>query len=179
VHDAKGKGGHEVISNRVLSRVRRRHALAAALASVAAIATAALAAAPAAAAATSVTTIDPAGAEFTCGTTTYTVTGGTLQLIQGATTSANGSGHFSLKRVPHAVTLVDGSTDTVYRLVGAGSANGEVSTTGQFAFTDVTHFHIIVPNGGVVGTVSTVLRLSKNGTGFSFNFGDCQTPQDG
>jgi hypothetical protein len=130
-------------------------------------------------AATSVTTIDPTGAQFTCGTATYTVTGGTLQVIQGETSSANGGDHLSLKRIPHSVTLTDGSTSTVYRLVGAGSANGQVSTTGQFAFTDVTHFHIIAPDGAVVGTVATVLRLNRDGSGFSFDFGDCQSPQEG
>src|SRR5262252_7075116 len=97
----------------------------------------------AALAATSVTTIDPTGASFTCATTNYTVTGGTLQVIVGETRSENGGDHLSLKRIPHDVILSDGSTDTVYRLVGAGSANGQASTTGEFAFTDVTHFHIL------------------------------------
>jgi hypothetical protein len=49
IHDAKGKGGNKVISNRVLSRVGGRYGFAAALATVAAIASAAVAAAPAAA----------------------------------------------------------------------------------------------------------------------------------
>jgi hypothetical protein len=149
------------------------------IAVVAAIAALTSISAAVALAATSVTTIDPTGASFACGATTYTVTRGTLQVVQGETSSANGDGHLSLKRIPHDVTLSDGSTDAVYRLVGAGSANGQISTTGQFAFTDVTHFHILAANGAVVGTVATVLRLNRDGSGFSFDFGDCQSPQEG
>jgi hypothetical protein len=149
------------------------------IAVIALTATLTLTCALAAHAATTVTTVDPTGAQFTCGATTYTVTGGTLQIIQSETAAANGSSHLSLKRIPHNVTLADGSTDRVYRLAGAGSSNGQVSTTGQFAFTDVTHFHILAPNGAPVGIVATILRLNRNGSGFSFDFGNCQSPQEG
>jgi hypothetical protein len=99
---------------------------------------------------TQVITIDPTGAVFTCPGTNYTVLG---------------------------VTLTDGTTSTIYRLVGANSAEGKISPNGSFQFTDTTFFNILAPSGGVVGRVAGVTHVTSGGTGFSFSFGQCEAPQ--
>jgi hypothetical protein len=76
------------------------------------------------------------------------------------------------------IMLRDGTTSTIYRLVGANSASGNVSVvTGRFEFTDVTFFTILAPNGGVVARVAGVVHVSPGG-GFEFKFGDCEAPQE-
>ena len=75
------------------------------------------------------------------------------------------------------MTLSDGTTDTIYRLVGANSAGGNIDVVrGTFEFTDVTHFNIVTPGGGVVGKVAGVLHVTSSGEGVSFTFGDCEAP---
>jgi hypothetical protein len=130
------------------------------------------------AAATQVTNIDPTGAVFTCPDTHYTVLGGTVRFVSHDSTAADGSEHLTIKRVPIDVTLSDGTTSTIYRLVGANSASGNISVvTGRFEFTDVTFFNILAPSGGVVARVAGVVHVSPGG-GFEFKFGDCEAPQD-
>ena len=130
------------------------------------------------AATTQVTTLDPTGAVVTCPDTHYTVVGGTVRVVSHDGTAGNGSEHLTIKRVPIDVTLGDGTTSTIYRLVGANSASGNVSVvTGRFEFSDVTFFNILAPNGGVVARVADVLHVSPGG-GFEFKFGDCEAPQD-
>jgi hypothetical protein len=122
---------------------------------------------------------DVTGAVFTCPGTDYTVLGGTLRFVFHDSVAADGSEHLTSKRVPTEVTLTDGSTTTVYRLVGANAAGGNVNlgSGGSFEFTDVTMFNIIAPDGGIVARVAGVSHVSPNGGGFSFTFGECEAPQ--
>lgn len=81
--------------------------------------------------------------------------------------------------MPLGVTLSDGSTSTIYRLAGANSSGGNLDVgNGQFEFTDITFFNILVPNGGVVARVAGVSHVSPTVSGFSFTFGQCEAPQD-
>jgi hypothetical protein len=126
-----------------------------------------------------VETVDVTGAVISCPDTDYTVLGGTLLFVFHASIATDGSEHLTSNRVPTGVTLSDGSTTTVYRLVGANAAGGNVNlgSGGSFEFTDVTRFNIFGPRGGVVGRVAGVEHVSPNGTGFSFTFGDCEAPR--
>jgi hypothetical protein len=126
---------------------------------------------------TQVITIDPTGAVFTCPGTNYTVLGGTLLFIVHDSIAADGSEHATTKHVVLGVTLTDGTTSTIYRLVGANSAEGKISPNGSFQFTDTTFFNILAPSGGVVGRVAAVTHVTSGGSGFSFSFGQCEAPQ--
>jgi hypothetical protein len=122
-------------------------------------------------------TVDPTGAVFTCPTANYTVLGGTLRFLVGETVAANGSEHLTSKKLPGDVALSDGTTDTIYRLVGANSAGGSIDVVrGTFEFTDATHFNIVAPGGGVVGKVAGIQHVTSTGEGFSLTFGDCEAP---
>jgi hypothetical protein len=124
-------------------------------------------------------TVDVTGAVLSCPGTDYTVLSGTLRVIFHDSVAADGSEHLTSKRVPTGVTLSDGSTTTVYRLVGANAAGGNVNlgSGGGFEFTDVTGFSIVAPGGGVVGRIAAVEHVSPNGSEFSFTFGECAAPQ--
>jgi hypothetical protein len=129
---------------------------------------------------TQVETVDPAGAVFTCPSGDYTVTGGELRIGLHLSFATDGSVHVRQSHLPLGVTLSDGTTDTVYRLVGANSAGGNIDIGGGdgFEFTDTTFFNILTPSRGVVARVAGVEHVNPAGGGFSFVFGDCEAPQD-
>ena len=152
-------------------------------ASVAVVAAALAWAAPASAAgnagSTQIETVDPTGALFTCPGTDYTVLGGELRITFHFSTAADGSVHVRQSHVPLGVTLGDGTTNAVYRLVGANSGGGNIDIAGgSFEFTDTTFFDIVAPGGGVVARVAGVEHVGPAGGGFSFVFGDCEAPQE-
>jgi hypothetical protein len=124
-------------------------------------------------------TVDVTGAVVSCPGTDYTVSGGVLRFLFHDSLAANGSEHLRSVRVASDVTLTDGSTSTVYRLVGANAAGGNVNlgSDGNLEFTDVTVFNILAPGGGIVGRVGSIQHVNPNGGGFSFAFGECETQQ--
>src|SRR5437764_9179098 len=127
---------------------------------------------------TQVTTFDPTGSVFSCPGTDYTVLGGTVRSIFHDSFGANGSEHVTGTIAPIGVTLTDGSTSTVYRLAGASWFGGNLNSANHFEFTDTEFFNILAPNGGVVARVAGVEHMGSGGSNFSFQFGDCQPPQD-
>lgn len=153
------------------------------LAALAALAAALVVAVPASAAgnadATQVMTFDPTGAVFTCRDADYTVLGGTVRFVFHDSIAADGSEHVTQTRVPIDVTLSDRTTSTIYRLVGANSSGGNFSVVdGKYEFTDITFFNILAPTGGVVARVAGVEHVTSGRGGFSFTFGECETPQE-
>ena len=153
------------------------------LAALAAVAVALVVALPANAAGnagtTQVTTFDPTGAVFTCPTTNFTVLGGIVRSVFHDSIAANGSEHVTGTIAPTGVTLTDGTTSTVYRLAGASWFGGNFSeVNGKYEFTDTEFFNIIAPGGGVVAKVAGVVHMGTGGSNFSFNFGECQSPQN-
>ena len=156
---------------------------AALLGALAAVAVAMVVAIPANAAGnagtTQVTTFDPTGAIFTCPTTNFTVLGGVVRSVFHDSFGANGSEHVTGTTSPVGVTLTDGTTNAVYRLAGASWFGGNFNVVnGKYEFTDTEFFNILGPSGGVVARVAGVEHMGSGGSNFSFNFGQCQPPQD-
>jgi hypothetical protein len=124
-----------------------------------------------------VTTFAPAGAQFVCTNATYTVVGGVVQQVLRDGFDATGGEHFTGTITPKGVTLTDGTS--LYRLVGVTWFGGSFNNaTGHYVFTDTGHFNIIASDGTVVGHVSTVEHSGSNGSTFSFDFGNCQAPNN-
>jgi hypothetical protein len=124
-----------------------------------------------------VTTFDAAGAQFTCTDATYTAVDGIVQQVLRDSFDATGAEHVTGTITPKGVTLTDGSS--LYRLSGASWFGGYLNeATGHFVFTDTGHFNIVAADGTVVGRVSTVEHQGSNGSSFSFDFGNCEAPQD-
>jgi hypothetical protein len=150
---------------------------------VAAIAVALVVVLPAGAAgnagSTQVATFDPTGATFPCTNgTTYTVTGGVVRSVFHQSGDATGGGHVTGTISPVGVTLSDGTTNTVYRLAGASWFGGSFNANGNFVTTDTAFFNILGPSGGPVAKVAAVEHSSSDGANWSFNFGQCTTPDD-
>ena len=157
----------------------RKAAMLAALAAVAVALVVALPANAGNAGAAQVTTFDPTGAVFTCPGTNYTVLGGIIHSVFRDGFAANGSEHVTGTISPVGVTLTDGTTSTVYRLSGASWFGGNFNyVNGKYELTDTQFFNIIAPGGGVVAKVAGVEHMGSGGSNFSFNFGQCQPPQD-
>lgn len=115
---------------------------------------------------------------FTCTGATYTVLGGTIKSVFHDSVAANGSEHVTGTITPIGVTLSDGVTSTVYRLSGASWFGGNLNyVAGKYEFSDTQFFNILGP-GGVVAKVAGVEHMGTGGSNFSFNFGQCQPPQD-
>jgi hypothetical protein len=128
---------------------------------------------------TQVTTFDPTGAVFTCPDVNYTVLGGTVRSVFHDSIAANGSEHVTGTTSPIGVTLSDGTTSTIYRLSGASWFGGNFNNVnGKSEFADTEFFNIIAPGGGVVAKVAGVEHMGSGGSNFSFNFGQCEAPQD-
>lgn len=126
---------------------------------------------------TQVTTFDPTGAQFTCPDATYTVLGGTVMQIAHDSLSPNGGEHVTGTIAPTGVTLTDGTS--TYTLAGASWFGGNFdAATGTYEFTDTGFFNILGPSGGVVAKVATVEHSGSGGSNFSFDFGQCQEPQN-
>ena len=79
---------------------------------------------------------------------------------------------------PIGVTLTDGTSNTVYLLAGASWFGGSFDTAGNFVTTDTAFFNILGPSGGTVAKVAAVEHSSSGGANWSFNFGQCSTPND-
>jgi hypothetical protein len=157
-----------------------RHKALGALVLVAVVAAALVAALPAIAGGSNgaqVTTFDPTGAQFTCTGATYTAIGGSVQQVLRDSFDATGTEHFTGTVTPKGVTLTDGTS--TYRLTGATWFGGTFNeATGHFVATDTGHFNIIAADGSVVGRVSTVEHAGASGSNFSFDFGNCEQPNN-
>ena len=124
-----------------------------------------------------VTTFDPTGAQFTCTNATYTAVSGIVQQVLRDSFDSTGTEHLTGTITPKGETLTDGTS--LFRLAGATWFGGSFNkATGHYVFTDTGHFNIIAAGGTVVGQVSTVEHSGSNGNSFSFDFGNCEAPND-
>jgi len=149
------------------------------VAAFAALAVALLLAVPAGAADnTQVTSFDATGAVFACVGGNYTALGGTVKSVFHDSFAANGSEHVTGTITPIGVTLTDGTTNVVYRLAGASWFGGNLNyVNGKYELSDTEFFNIIGPNG-VVAKVAGVEHMGSGGSNFTFEFGQCQSPQN-
>jgi hypothetical protein len=116
-----------------------------------------------------------AGAQLFCTSTTYTVTGGSINSVFNETISANGSMHVTGTDTASHITAVDPAGNT-YRVVGADWFGGTFPAGSGGTFTDTNEFQVIAANGGVVDSVRVIEHLSPNGQTISFDFGTCAPP---
>lgn len=158
-----------------------RHRVSLVLSSVAVLAMALVVVLPASAGGSpgsaQITTFDATGAQFACTDATYTAVGGVVQQVIRDGFDATGAEHVTGTITPKGVTLTDGTS--LFRLVGASWFGGSFNeATGHFVFTDTGDLTIIAADGTVVGRVSTVEHAGSNGSSFSFDFGNCEAPND-
>jgi hypothetical protein len=122
-------------------------------------------------------TVPVAGDEFVCEDATYTITSGSIQIVEHEGESASGNENFTFTITPRKVVAVDGDGNVVSirgATWGGGSFNAQ-QETGVFTFTD--KFQIIQQGSGTVDNVNSTFHITfVNGNVKEFDFGTCETP---
>ncbi len=106
---------------------------------------------------------------------TYTVTAGTAHMVYQSHQDATGGDHFTGTIALNGVTATDGSSATVYQVVGSSwfGGNGASPDTTTVVATD--EFNILGPIGRVA-SVHASLTFYPDGTVKGTSIGDCQAP---
>ena len=122
-------------------------------------------------------TIPVAGDQFVCEDATYTITSGSIQIVEHEGESASGNENFTFTITPRKVVAVDGDGNVVSirgATWGGGSVNAK-QETGVLTFTD--KFQIIQQGSGTVDNVNSTFHITfVNGNVKEFDFGTCETP---
>ena len=117
------------------------------------------------------------GDQFICEDATYTITSGSIQIVEHEGESASGNENFTFTITPRKVIAVDGDGNVVSirgATWGGGSFNAQ-QETGVFTVTD--KFQIIHQGSGTIDNVNSTFHITfVNGNVKEFDFGTCQTP---
>ena len=120
------------------------------------------------------------GDQFVCEGATYTITSGSIQIVGHFGESASGNENFTFTITPLNVVAEDGEGNVVREggaFWGGGSFNAQQGT-GVFTFTNKLQF--IQQGSGTVDTLNTTFHITfVNGNVKDFNFGTCETPEEG
>jgi len=112
-----------------------------------------------------------AGVDFECGSTTYTITSGTISTLFHGADSASGNVSDTMT-IRYDMVAAD-AAGNVYSIVGA-SRSGFTFNAGTGAVQITTTATLqIVGRGGSAGSINIVFHLSPNGDVKSFDFGTC------
>ena len=120
------------------------------------------------------------GDQFVCDDgTIYTVTSGSIQIVEHEGQSASGNENFTFTITPRKVVAEDDEGNVVSirgATWGGGSFNAQ-QETGVFTLTD--KFQLIQKGSGTVDNVNVTLHFTDvNGNVKDFDFGTCETPGD-
>jgi hypothetical protein len=122
-------------------------------------------------------TVPVVGDQFVCDDATYTVTSGSIQIVEHEGESASGNENFTFTITPRKVIAEDGDGNVVSirgATWGGGSFNVQQGT-GVFTVTD--KFQIVHQGSGTVDNVNSTFHITfVNGNVKEFDFGTCQTP---
>jgi hypothetical protein len=118
-----------------------------------------------------------AGAVFTCTSGDLTATSGVVNEVIHQSVDATGIFHVTGTITIHDVTLADAAGGT-YTISGASWFGGNFSGDTPIVFTSTDFFVIHGADGGVFAKVQVVEHLSPNGKVLSFDFGNCEEPED-
>jgi hypothetical protein len=107
--------------------------------------------------------------------TAYTATGGTFHEVYQSHMDSNGVYHFTGTLSLQNVTANDGTTDTVYQIVGSSWFGGNGASIDTVTFRSTDSFNIIGPQGKVAGMHAS-LTFYPDGSVKGVTFGDCASP---
>jgi hypothetical protein len=117
------------------------------------------------------------GDQFVCGSTTYTITQGTVHSVMHETTNASGNTSFTFTLTPRNVVAINGATTVA--IVGAfwvGATFQPKNGNGQFTIT--AHFQLVEQGTGTIGRVQSIFHMSPNGKVTDHDFSTCLLPPD-
>ena len=105
----------------------------------------------------------------------YTITSGTAHVVYQSHQDSTGIDHFTGTISLQGVTATDGSSDTVYRVVGASWFGGNGASVDTTTVRSTDEFNILGPDGKVA-SVHESLTFYPDGTIKGTTVGDCQAP---
>jgi hypothetical protein len=124
-------------------------------------------------------TVPVTGDQFVCEDATYTVTSGSIQIVEHEGQSASGNENFTFTITPRRVVAEDGEGNVVSirgASWGGGSFNAKQGT-GVLTFTD--KFQLVQQGSGTVDNVNTTFHITfVNGNVKDFDFGTCEVPDE-
>jgi hypothetical protein len=103
---------------------------------------------------------------------TYTATGGTMHMVNQFHVDADGVEHFTGTVSLQDVTANDGTTSTVYRIVGASWFGGKGTSQATATVRSTDELNIIGPSGNVA-SVHAHFTFNPDGTVTGASLGDC------
>jgi hypothetical protein len=117
------------------------------------------------------------GDVFVCEDASYTITSGSVQIVEHEGESASGNENFTVTITPRKVVAEDGEGNVV-SIRGAtwfgGSFNAQQGTE---VFTVTDKFQIVHQGSGTVDNVNATFHITTvNGNVKDFDFGTCVTP---
>jgi hypothetical protein len=119
------------------------------------------------------------GDQFVCEDATYTITSGSIQIVEHEGESASGNENFTFTITPRNVVAEDGDGNVVSirgATWGGGSFNAQQGTE---VFTLTDKFQIVQQGSGTVDSVNATFHITTvNGNVKDFDFGTCVTPAD-
>ena len=119
------------------------------------------------------------GDQFVCEDATYTVTEGSIQIVQHEGESASGNENITFTITPRHVVAEDGEGNVVSihgATWGGGSFNAQQGTD---VFTVTDKFQIVQQGSGTVDNVNATFHITTvNGNVKEFDFGTCAPPTD-
>ena len=122
-------------------------------------------------------TIPVTGDQFVCEDATYTITSGSIQIVEHEGESASGNENFTFTVTPRHVVAEDGDGNVV-SIRGAEWGGGSFNATqgtGVFTFTD--KFQLVQQGSGTVDNVNVTFHITEvNGNVKDFDFGTCVSP---
>jgi hypothetical protein len=118
------------------------------------------------------------GDQFVCEDATYTITSGSIQIVEHEGESASGNQNFTFTITPRKVVAED-ADENVVRIRGATWGGGSFNAQqGTEVFTLTNKFQMTQQGSGTVDSVNTTFHITTvNGNVKDFDFGNCQPPE--
>ena len=120
---------------------------------------------------------DGTGLVIDCGSTTYTITAGSISIVSHEGTTASGNTNFTATVTTQHVVMVD-AAGNVYSLRGTEWFGGtENAQQGTFVATSTGQLQVVAMGSGTVDNVNVVEHITLvNGNVKEFDFGTCVLP---
>jgi hypothetical protein len=119
------------------------------------------------------------GDQFVCEDATYTVTSGSIQIVEHEGESASGNENFTFTITPRNVVAEDGEGNVVSirgATWGGGSFNAQQGTQ---VFTSTLKLQFVQRGSGTVDSLTVTFHITTvNGNVKDFDFGTCVPPPD-
>jgi hypothetical protein len=120
------------------------------------------------------------GDQFVCEGATYTITSGSVQLVEHFGESASGNGTFTFIVTPLNIVAEDGDGNVLTDVGAFASAGSFNAQQGTGVFTSTLKLQFVQQGSGTVDTLNVTFHITTvNGNVTDFDLGTCVAPEPG